>query len=120
MIPFDAPSNSTTFTFPNGKLPMPRLPCPTRSSRVFVISSERVRGTADVFYLRPLTGQSVESALWFSDEALSPSIIDQMLNRLKLLADFYTETRPVETGPTLLASPSNTTTATTTASANMN
>jgi hypothetical protein len=63
----------------------------------FFFSSEQVRGTADVFYLRPINGQSLESSVWFSNEPLSSTIIDQILNRLKLLPDFYNQTKPVET-----------------------
>jgi hypothetical protein len=75
---------------------------------IFHISSEQVRGTADVFYLRPLNGQILESSLWFSNESLSPTIIDQILNRLKLLPDFYTQTKPVETGSTSTSTNSTT------------
>ncbi|CAF4966210.1 unnamed protein product [Rotaria sp. Silwood1] len=61
------------------------------------ILANYVRGTADVFYLRPINGQLLESSLWFSHEPLSATIIDQILNRLKLLPDFYNQTKPVET-----------------------
>lgn len=60
------------------------------------LSPEEVRGAADVFYLCPITGQSLDNSLWFSNEPLSTTIIDQILNRLKLLPDFYNQTKPVE------------------------
>ena len=63
-------------------------------------SPEQVRGTADVFYLHPITEQIVENSIWYSNESLSPTIIDRILNRLKLIPDFYTETKPIETGST--------------------
>jgi hypothetical protein len=63
----------------------------------FSESPEEIRGTADVFYLQPLTGQNPENSIWFSHEPLSARIIDQILNRLKLLPDFYHQTKPVET-----------------------
>jgi hypothetical protein len=63
-------------------------------------SPEQIRGTADVFYLRPLSDQIHENLIWYSHELLSPTIIDQILNRLKLLPDFYNQTKPVETGST--------------------
>jgi Domain of unknown function (DUF3504) len=65
----------------------------------FSLSPEQIRGTADVFYLRPIIGQNLENSIWFSDEPLSATIIDQILNRLKLLPDFYNQTKPVETNP---------------------
>ncbi len=65
-------------------------------------SPEEIRGTADVFYLRPLSDQILENSIWYSNELLSPTIIDQILNRLKLLPDFYNQTKPVETGSTSL------------------
>jgi hypothetical protein len=65
-----------------------------------VHSPERMRGTADVFYLRPTSDTTADNSLWFSDQSLSPAIIDQILNRLKLVPDFYLQTKPVETGPT--------------------
>jgi hypothetical protein len=74
-----------------------------------LISPEEIRGTADIFYLRPISEQIVENSLWFSNESLSPTIVDQILNRLKLIPDFYTQTTPVETS----ASGSNTVTSTT-------
>ncbi len=66
----------------------------------FNISPEQIRGTADVFYLRPISEQILENSIWYSNESLSPTIIDQILNRLKLIPDFYNETKPVETGST--------------------
>ena len=67
--------------------------------KLVFLSPEQIRGTADVFYLRPITGQILESSIWFSSEPLSTIIIDQILNRLKLLPDFYNQTKPVETNP---------------------
>jgi len=64
---------------------------------IFFLSPEQVRGTADVFYLRPIPGQNLENSIWFSNEPLSATIIDQILNRLKLLPDFYNQTKPVGT-----------------------
>lgn len=64
---------------------------------IIFFSSEQVRGTADVFYLLPLNGNNLENSLWFTNEPLSATIIDQILNRLKLLPDFYNQTKPVET-----------------------
>jgi hypothetical protein len=64
---------------------------------LFIISPEHIRGTADVFYLHPIIGQNLESPIWFSNQPLSATIIDQILNRLKLLPDFYNQTKPVET-----------------------
>ncbi len=63
----------------------------------YFLSPEEIRGTADVFYLRPISGQNLENSVWFSNEPLSATIIDQILNRLKLLPDFYNQTKPVET-----------------------
>ncbi|CAF3361294.1 unnamed protein product [Rotaria socialis] len=57
-------------------------------------------GTTDVLYLHPISEQIPENSLWFSHEPLSSTIIDQILNHLNLLPDFYTQTKPVETGPT--------------------
>ncbi|CAF3563186.1 unnamed protein product [Rotaria sp. Silwood1] len=72
--------------------------CPIKQYDFYVSKCpEEVRGTADVFYLRPINGQLLESSLWFSHEPLSATIIDQILNRLKLLPDFYNQTKPVET-----------------------
>ncbi|CAF3602652.1 unnamed protein product [Rotaria sp. Silwood1] len=72
--------------------------CPIKQYDFYVSKCpEQVRGTADVFYLRPINGQILESSLWFSHEPLSATIIDQILNRLKLLPDFYNQTKPVET-----------------------
>lgn len=62
------------------------------------ISPEEIRGTADVFYLRPISEQVHENSIWYSNESLSPTIIDQILNRLKLIPDFYNETKPVDSG----------------------
>lgn len=66
----------------------------------FSCSPEQIRGTADVFYLHPLSDQNPENSIWFSHEPLSSTIIDQILNRLKLLPDFYNQTKPVETNNT--------------------
>ncbi|CAF2721732.1 unnamed protein product [Rotaria sp. Silwood2] len=72
--------------------------CPIKQYDFYVSKCpEQVRGTADVFYLRPITGQILESSLWFSNEPLSATIIDYILNRLKFLPDFYKQTKPVET-----------------------
>ena len=68
-------------------------------------SPEQVRGTADIFYLRPVSDGPYENSVWYSNESLSPTIIDQILNRLKLLADFYHQTKPVETGSTSNGNP---------------
>jgi hypothetical protein len=65
-----------------------------------IFSPEQIRGTADIFYLRPLSGQILENSICYSNESLAPTIIDQILNRLKLLPDFYHQTKPVETGST--------------------
>jgi hypothetical protein len=62
-----------------------------------IFSPEHIRGTADVFYLHPIIGLNLESPIWFSNQPLSTTIIDQILNRLKLLPDFYNQTKPVET-----------------------
>jgi hypothetical protein len=79
-------------------------------------SPEQIRGTADVFYLRPLSDQIHENSIWYSNESLSPTIIDQILNRLKLIPDFYNETKPVETSstPSSSSNGNNTVTSTTT------
>ncbi|CAF3401209.1 unnamed protein product [Rotaria socialis] len=61
---------------------------------------EQIGGTTDVLYLHPISEQIPENSLWFSHEPLSSTIIDQILNHLNLLPDFYTQTKPVETGPT--------------------
>ncbi len=76
-------------------------------------SPEQIRGTADVFYLRPISEVITENSIWYSNESLSPTIIDQILNRLKLLPEFYNQTKPVETGPTS-SNGNNTITSTTT------
>lgn len=76
-------------------------------------SPEQIRGTADVFYLRPVSDQNLESTIWYSNESLSPTIIDQILNRLKLIPDFYNQTKPVEAGSTT-STANNTVTSTTT------
>jgi len=69
--------------------------------RNICLSPEQIRGTADVFYLRPILGENLENSIWFSNEPLSATIIDQILNRLKLLPDFYNQTKPVETNSSL-------------------
>ncbi|CAF4179869.1 unnamed protein product, partial [Rotaria magnacalcarata] len=74
---------------------------------------EEIRGTADVFYLRPASEQLVDNSIWYSNESLSPTIIDQILNRLKLVSDFYNQTKPVEQGSTP-SNGNNTVTSTTT------
>ncbi len=73
-------------------------------------SSEEIRGTADVFYLQPINGQNLENSLWFSNDPLSSTIIDQILNRLKLLPDFYNQTKPVETNSSSTSTGNNLTT----------
>ncbi|CAF1271324.1 unnamed protein product [Rotaria magnacalcarata] len=62
-----------------------------------ITDSEQVRGAADLFYLFPIAGQSLENSLWFSNEPLLTTVIDQILNRLKLLPDFHNQTKPVDT-----------------------
>ncbi|CAF2170302.1 unnamed protein product [Rotaria magnacalcarata] len=62
-----------------------------------ITDSEQVRGAADLFYLFPIAGQSLEYSLWFSNEPLLTTVIDQILNRLKLLPDFHNQTKPVDT-----------------------
>jgi hypothetical protein len=57
--------------------------------------------------------QIVENSIWYSNESLAPTIIDQILNRLKLIPDFYNQTKPVETSST--ASNGNNTVTSTTA-----
>ncbi|CAF3321283.1 unnamed protein product [Rotaria socialis] len=74
--------------------------------------SEQVRGVADVFYLFPIAGQSLANSLWFSNEPLSTAIIDQILNRLKILPDFHNQTKPVDTNSS--STDNNVTTATST------
>ncbi len=69
--------------------------------RKYFLSPEQIRGTADVFYLRPILGENLENSIWFSNEPLTATIIDQILNRLKLLPDFYNQTKPVETNSSL-------------------
>jgi hypothetical protein len=46
-------------------------------------------------------GENLENSIWFSNEPLTATIIDQILNRLKLLPDFYNQTKPVETNSSL-------------------
>jgi hypothetical protein len=76
---------------------------------VLFLSPEQIRGTADVFYLRPIIGQNLENSIWFSNEPLSVTILDQILNRLKLLPDFSNQTKPVETHPSSTSTNSTTT-----------
>ncbi|CAM2715581.1 unnamed protein product [Rotaria socialis] len=75
--------------------------CPIKQFDFYVSKCpEEIRGTADVFYLRPASEQLVDNSIWYSNESLSPTIIDQILNRLKLVSDFYNQTKPVEQGST--------------------
>ncbi|CAF2417956.1 unnamed protein product [Rotaria sp. Silwood2] len=75
--------------------------CPIKQYDFYVSKCpEQIRGTADVFYLRPISEQIQENSIWYSNDSLSPTIIDQILNRLKLIPDFYNQTKPVETGST--------------------
>ena len=71
-----------------------------KKKKVSLFSPEQVRGTADLFYLRPLLTEDQTNSVWFSSEALSSTIVDQILTRLKLLPDFYHQTKPVETTST--------------------
>lgn len=96
VIQFVVRSNNSIIMFRNGKF----IPWHRSHSSIFNSSPEQVRGTADVFYLRPTGEAHTENIIWYSKESLSPTIIDQILNRLKLLPDFYTQTKPVETGST--------------------
>ena len=90
--------------------------CPIKQYDCYVSKCpEQIRGTADVFYLRPLTDSINENSIWYSNESLSPTIIDQILNRLKLLPDFYNQTKPVET--TALSSNGNSTVSSTASAA---
>ncbi|CAM4941099.1 unnamed protein product [Rotaria socialis] len=74
--------------------------CPIKRYDFYVSNPEQIGGTTDVLYLHPISEQIPENSLWFSHEPLSSTIIDQILNHLNLLPDFYTQTKPVETGPT--------------------
>ncbi|CAF1348268.1 unnamed protein product [Adineta steineri] len=77
--------------------------CPIKQYDFYVSKCpDQIRGTADVFYLHPIIGQSLENSTWFSTESLSTKIVDQILNRLKLLPDFYNQTKPVETNASLI------------------
>lgn len=95
MIQFVVRSNNTITMFRNGKLEKFLEISRVTSSSIF--SPEQIRNVADAFYLRPLTDSINENAIWYSTESLSPTILDQILNRLKLLPDFYHQTKPVET-----------------------
>ena len=96
LIPFVVQSNNTIIMYQNGNIFYSiYLPFTTE-----FLGPEQVRGTADVFYLRPNAEPLVDNSIWYSKDSLSPTIIDQILNRLKLLPEFYNETKPVETGST--------------------
>ncbi|CAF0879246.1 unnamed protein product [Didymodactylos carnosus] len=73
--------------------------CPIKSYDYYVSKCpESVRQSADLFYLRPISGQQLsENSLWFTNEPLLPAIIDQILERLRLIPDFYLQTTPVDT-----------------------
>ena len=95
MIQFVVQSNNMITMYRNGKTP-------TLQTYIYIyiylyFSPEPIRNAADVFYLRPLTDSINENPIWYSTESLSPTILDQILNRLKLLPDFYHQTKPVET-----------------------
>ncbi|CAF0898757.1 unnamed protein product [Rotaria sordida] len=81
--------------------------CPIKQYDFYISKCpEQIRGTADIFYLHPITGQILENSPWFSNEPLSATIIDQILNRLKLLPDYYNQTKPVETNSNVTTSQS--------------
>ena len=115
MIQFVVQLNNMIIISPNGRV----LFFQKKIFKRNFFSPEEIRGTADVFYLRPLTEQVNENSIWYSNESLSPTIIDQILNRLKLLPEFYTQTKPVETS-TVSSNGNNTVTSTTTPSTTNN
>lgn len=94
MIQYDVLSNNMIFIFQNGNVFINIL----LHMKIFLFCSpEQIRGTADIFYLHPLPNHTSQNSIWFSKQSLSSTIIEQILNRLKLLPDFYNQTKPVET-----------------------
>ncbi|CAF1652840.1 unnamed protein product, partial [Adineta ricciae] len=78
-----------------------QIHCPIQQYDFYISKCpEQIRGTADVFYLKPLAGQALENSLWFSNESLPSTTLEQILNRLKLLPDYYHQTKPVQTSST--------------------